>query len=119
MGFVPAAHPLADDGGEPVRARVVAVDDSTLTFTGLIEYGTQNLEVELLGGPAAGGAGRPRNGLRAWRGGDPATARERYFISKSASTMLSPSFLPLGASSCGGGGGGAPAPPGAAPPAWP
>ena len=36
MWFVPAAHPLADDGGEPVRARVVDVDDSTLTFTGLI-----------------------------------------------------------------------------------
>ena len=42
MWFVPAAHPLADDGGEPVRARVVAVDDSALAYTGLIEYGTQN-----------------------------------------------------------------------------
>ena len=65
MWFVPAAHPLADDGGEPVRARVVAVDDSALTFTGLIEYGTQNLEVELLDGPAAGRRFRAANEMRA------------------------------------------------------
>ena len=65
MWFVPAAHPLADDGGEPVRARVVAVDDSALAYTGLIEYGTQNLEVELLGGPAAGRRFRAANEMRA------------------------------------------------------
>ena len=49
MGFVPAAHPLADDSGEPVRARVVAVDDSTLTFTGLYsgEQFTLTLETTL------------------------------------------------------------------------
>ena len=54
LWLAPSARPLADDGGRSVRARVVSVDDSDLTATGLLEYGTQHLEVELLDGPAAG-----------------------------------------------------------------
>lgn len=65
MCFLPAVSPVADDGGEPVRARVVAVDDGSLMLTGLIEYGTQNLEVELLDGPAAGRRFKAANELRA------------------------------------------------------
>lgn len=65
MWFIPPARPLADDGDVPVRARVVSVDDSALTMTGLIEYGTQMLEVELLGGEAKGRRFRAANELRA------------------------------------------------------
>ena len=65
MWFLPAVSPVANDGGEPVRARVVAVDNSDLMLTGFIEYGTQNLEVELLGGPAAGRRFKAANELRA------------------------------------------------------
>ena len=65
MWFIPPAAPLADDGGEPVRARVVSVDDSGITLTGLIEYGTQSLEVELLSGEAKGRRFRAANELRA------------------------------------------------------
>ena len=65
MWFVPPVRPLADDGGIPIRVRVVSVDDSGITLTGLLEYGTQNLEVELLGGDAAGKVFRASNELRA------------------------------------------------------
>ena len=65
MWFLPAVRPVANDGGEPVRARVVAVDNSDLMLTGFIEYGTQNLEVELLGSPAAGRRFKAANELRA------------------------------------------------------
>ena len=65
LWLLPPARPLADDGGETVRARVVSVDDSALTLTGLLEYGTQHLEVELLGGPAEGKRFRAENELRA------------------------------------------------------
>ena len=65
MWFVPSVDPIANDSGEPVRARVLSVDDSSVTLTGLLEYGTQYLEVELLGGPAAGKRFRAENELRA------------------------------------------------------
>lgn len=65
MWFIPPVRPLADDGGTPLRARVVSVDDSAITLTGLIEYGTQNLEVEILDGDASGKRFRASNELRA------------------------------------------------------
>ena len=65
LWLAPSARPLADDGGRSVRARVVSVDDSDLTMTGLLEYGTQHLEVELLDGPAAGRRFRAANEMRA------------------------------------------------------
>ena len=65
MWFVPPASPLADDGGEPVRARVLSVVNGGIAMTGLIEYGTQSLEVEILGGEAAGRRFRASNELRA------------------------------------------------------
>ena len=65
MWFLPPVRPLADDGGEPVRGRVVSVDDSGLMLTGCIEYGTQNMTVELVDGPAKGRRFRAMNELRA------------------------------------------------------
>ena len=65
LWLAPSARPLADDGGRSVRARVVSVDDSDLTMTGLLEYGTQHLEVELLDGPAAGRQFHAANEMRA------------------------------------------------------
>ena len=58
MMFAPTAERVVSDGGETVRARVVSVDDSKLVYTGLVRYGTQYLEVEVVSGPAAGT--RPR-----------------------------------------------------------
>jgi uncharacterized membrane protein len=65
MWFGPSVEPVANDSGEPVRARVLSVDDSSVTLTGMLEYGTQHLEVELLGGPAEGKKFRAENELRA------------------------------------------------------
>ena len=65
MWFLPPACPVAGDGGEPVRARVVAVDNGDLSLTGFVEYGTQQLEVELMEGPAKGRRFRAANELRA------------------------------------------------------
>jgi uncharacterized membrane protein len=65
MWFMPSVRPIARDDGEPVRARVVSVDDGSVALTGMLEYGTQYLEVELLEGPAAGRRFRAENELRA------------------------------------------------------
>ena len=65
MWFVPPVRPVADDGGESLRARVVSVDDSDIELAGMLEYGTQRLEVEFLEGPAAGRRFRAENELRA------------------------------------------------------
>ena len=65
MCFGPSVDPIANDSGEPVRAKVLSVDDSSVTLTGMLEYGTQHLEVELLGGPAEGKRFRAENELRA------------------------------------------------------
>ena len=65
LWLLPPVRPLADDGGESRRARVLAVDDSALTLAGLLEYGTQHLEVEMMDSPAAGRRFRAANELRA------------------------------------------------------
>ena len=65
MCMVPPVRPVTDDGGMPVRARVVSVDDRDIMLTGALEYGTQHLEVELLGGPQAGRRFRAANEMRA------------------------------------------------------
>ena len=65
MWFLPAVRPAAAEDGEPLRARVMSVDDSALELTGFIEYGTQHLEVELLEGVAKGRRYRAANELRA------------------------------------------------------
>ena len=65
LGLLPPVRPLADDGGESKRARVLSVDDGALSLAGLLEYGTQYLEVEMMDGPAAGRRFRAANELRA------------------------------------------------------
>ena len=65
MSFIPPATNLAHDAGSFVRARVLETDNSQLTLTGLVEYGTQNLKVEMLEGPAKGGVFTAANELRA------------------------------------------------------
>lgn len=63
--FVPSPMRLADDGGESLLARVVAVDDSDLRLAGVVEYGTQHLTVEMLAGPASGRRFPAANEMRA------------------------------------------------------
>ena len=65
MWFIPPVHPVVNDDGEPLRARVLSVDDSSITLAGMLEYGTQHLEVELLEGPSEGRRFRAENELRA------------------------------------------------------
>ena len=65
MWFLPPVRPVADDGGEAVRARVLSIDDSEISVHGCVEFGTQNLEVELLDGAAKGRRFRAANELRA------------------------------------------------------
>ena len=63
--LVPSPRSIAHDGEMSCRARVASVDDSQLQVTGLIEYGTQILSVELLSGPGKGRRFRAENELRA------------------------------------------------------
>ena len=65
MWFIPPVYPVVRDDGQPLKARVVSVDDSSITLTGMLEYGTQYLEVELLEGPFEGRRYRAENELRA------------------------------------------------------
>ena len=65
MWFMPSARPVADDSGESFRARVLSVNDGDVSLVGMLEYGTQRLEVEILDGPNAGKRFRAENELRA------------------------------------------------------
>ena len=66
MWFAPAAaNVVHDGGGRAMRARVVETDDGDIVLTGLLEYGTQHLSVEMLEGPAKGLRFRAENELRA------------------------------------------------------
>jgi len=65
LWFAPGAAPVAQPPGETCRARVLAVDDSTLQTLGFVPYGTQALEVELLSGPRRGERFQAANHLRA------------------------------------------------------
>ena len=65
MFFVPSAATVVRDDGASMRAKVVSVDDSQVSLAGLVEYGTQHLEVEMLEGPAKGRRFRAENEIRA------------------------------------------------------
>ena len=65
MWFMPSAHPVADDGGESFRARVLSVSNEDVALAGMLEYGTQHLEVEIQDGPEAGRRFMAENELRA------------------------------------------------------
>ena len=112
---VPSSRTCLGDFEESV-ADFVSISDCELSV-GVAGFGVFGVFRGLESGGERGGP--PAKRAPRVAGWGPRHGAGRYFISKSASTMLSPSFLPLEASSWGGGGGGAPAPPGAAPPAWP
>ena len=65
MCFVPPAATVVHDDGRPIRAKVVSVDDGQVSVAGLVEYGTQRLEVELLEGPSRGKRFNAENEMRA------------------------------------------------------
>jgi len=65
LWFVPAAKRVAADGAATARARVTAVDDADVRKLGLLDYGSQHLEVELLDGAARGRTFRADNEIRA------------------------------------------------------
>jgi len=62
---VPGVERLTDDTGRTVRARVIAVDTSSVTRLGLLDYGSERLEVEVLDGAFAGRRFAANNELRA------------------------------------------------------
>ena len=65
LAFAPSAENVVSDSSLPLRARVVETDDSRVQLTGLVEYGTQRLVVEMLEGPAKGQTFKAENELRA------------------------------------------------------
>ena len=67
LWYVPGPRPAASDAddGAHVRARVTEVDNSRVTKTGLLDYGTQQLTVEVLEGAAKGRTFTAYNEIRA------------------------------------------------------
>ena len=65
MALVPSPAGVSSDGGKTVLAKVVSTDDSAVQLAGIVEYGTQRMEVEILGGKFAGRRFRAENELRA------------------------------------------------------
>ena len=65
LWLLPGAPAVASDAGVSLRARVVAVDDSGVQLTGVVEYGTQRLTVEMLEGPSQGKRFPAENEIRA------------------------------------------------------
>jgi len=63
--LMPGPRPLARQSGTPVRARVLATDDSLLETHGLLRFGSQRLEVRILEGEHRGEIFRAGNELRA------------------------------------------------------
>lgn len=62
---IPQPEPLTTESGRRQRARVLEVDNSDVQVYGLVRSGTQQLTVELSGGPEAGAKYRAANTLRA------------------------------------------------------
>ena len=67
LWYVPGPRPAASDtdDGAHVLARVTEVDNSRVTKTGLLDYGTQQLTVEVLEGSAKGRTFTAYNEIRA------------------------------------------------------
>ena len=67
LWYVPGPRPAASDAddGAHVRARVTEVDNSRVMKTGLLDYGTQQLTVEVLEGSAKGRTFTAYNEIRA------------------------------------------------------
>lgn len=65
MALVPSAATVVRDDGKSLLAKVVSVDNAQVASAGLVDYGTQHLEVEMLEGPAKGRRFRAENEMRA------------------------------------------------------
>jgi len=65
LWLMPAARNVAGEQGTSERARVTAVDDSAVQKLGVLDYGSQHLEVELLSGAEKGKTFRANNEIRA------------------------------------------------------
>ncbi|MBO7147336.1 MAG: YibE/F family protein [Lentisphaeria bacterium] len=63
--FVPSPSPVVSQSGTPTLGRVLSVDNSLVQQHGLVRYGSQRLEVELLEGQQKGKRFRANNELRA------------------------------------------------------
>lgn len=63
--LAPGVKTAADDGIRAEVAKVLSVDDSGLSRLGLLDFGSQVLEVEILTGPRRGGRFRANNEIRA------------------------------------------------------
>ena len=63
--FLPGPRPLTRQSGTPVRARVLAVDNSEIARHGLLRFGSQKLTVRLLETARRGETFRAGNELRA------------------------------------------------------
>jgi uncharacterized membrane protein len=107
LWFVPPVETVVDDNAETSAAEVVEVDDSRIEMTGLLEYGTQYLTVELPDGTRR----RAENELRAQLdldkkfkvgdralvvlGEEPLIARDRYRLGWMAAVFAAFSALLL------------------------
>ena len=65
LWFVPAPKSGTENDGIRTRAKVVSADDSAVEVHGLLKYGTQSLQVEILEGPWKGRTFRAENIIRA------------------------------------------------------
>ncbi|MBP5226543.1 MAG: YibE/F family protein [Kiritimatiellae bacterium] len=65
LWLIPEPPHLASPHGSPERARVLSVDNASVESLGLLRYGSQRLEVELLSGAKKGQTFRAANEIRA------------------------------------------------------
>ena len=65
LWLMPAARTVAGEQGISARARVTRVDDSDVQRLGVLDYGSQHLEVEVLDGAERGRIFRANNEIRA------------------------------------------------------
>ena len=65
LWLMPAARTVAEDQGSSTRARVTKTDNSDVQRLGVLDYGSQHLEVEVLDGAERGKMFRANNEIRA------------------------------------------------------
>ena len=61
LWLMPSAKTVAGEPGSAVRARVTRVDDADVKKLGLLDYGSQHLEVKVLAGAEKGRTLRANN----------------------------------------------------------
>lgn len=65
LWLMPSAKTVAGEPGSAVRARVTRVDDADVKKLGLLDYGSQHLEVKVLAGAEKGRTLKANNEIRA------------------------------------------------------